>query len=97
MNYSSVIGHDLANNDVFLHSVVSEEINQIFLSNADKFESVMDFGGGIFGITVAEVLEKYPSATSLRKFIGFKTITKDESLELYDALVAARGDRSYLI
>lgn len=97
MEYSSTAGHDLMNNDVYVDAVCGDLVLQKIYANVDKFDRVKDFGAGVYGVTVSELLEKYPTAAKLRQFIGRKIISKDESLELYKALVKANEDRAYLL
>lgn len=95
MNYSSRAGHDLQNHDVFISSILSDEICKIFYDKKDKFEC-FDFGAGVFDISVENVLEILPSSGKIRTFIG-KKYSKEQAKEIYDALMAAKTTMPYIL
>lgn len=97
MEYSSSAGHDMMHGSVYIDAIMSERLAQHFYKNMSEFEHVMDFGSGVYGITVEEVLEKFPNPKLMRKFIGAKNITAQESVTLFNALKEGMGDRPYIV
>jgi len=96
MEYSSSMGIDLLNNEVYIENVLSDAMIEIFHAHKERF-SYIDFGAGIFGIQVGRVLEILPTPKDIRDFIGRKVITAKEAREIFNALVRENGNRAYSI
>lgn len=96
MDYSSRAGHDLHNHEEYIGTVLSDEICKIFYEKKESFDC-FDFGGGVYDIPVADVLEKLPTPEEIRKFIGKKVITKEDSVEIFNALKTSYNERPYTI
>ena len=96
MEYSSSMGIDLLNNEVYIESVLSDAMIEIFHAHKERF-SYIDFGAGIYGIQVGRVLDELPTPKDIRDFIGRKVITAKEAREIFDALVRENGNRAYSI
>lgn len=95
-NYSSVSGFDMQNNEVYIDTVLSDQILEIFYAKKELFDPI-DLGGGVFGIHANSVLNVAKTPAQLRRLLGLKTMTKDVAKEVYDALIAANSNRSYLL
>lgn len=96
MEYSSSMGIDLLNNEVYIENVLSDAMIEIFHAHKERF-SYIDFGAGIYGIQVGRVLDELPTPKDIREFIGKKVITAKEAREIFDALVRENGNRAYSI
>lgn len=95
-DYSSRAGYDLQNHDVFISTVLSDMVCQMFYNKKDKFDC-FDFGAGVFDISVTNVLNILPTPAKIRSFLGRTKITKEESKEIFNALMVAHNSRPYAV
>lgn len=95
-DYSSIAGYDLQNNGVFISAVLTDEICEMFYAKKTNFE-FFDYGGGVFDISVSNILKVLDTPEKIRKFLGNTVITKKQSVEIFDVLLAAHNSRPYSV
>lgn len=91
--YSSKAGFDLMNHATWIDTVLTEPYCNMFYQKKEYFRW-MDFGAGVYGIDVGEILRILPTAKDIQEFID---VDMAIAIEIFEALFAENVKRAYTV
>lgn len=91
--YSSKAGFDLMNHATWIDVVLTDQYCEMFYRKKDHFKW-MDFGAGVYGIDVGEIIRVLPTAKDIQDFIG---VDEKIAIDIFEALYAENVKRAYAV